>query len=603
MSTQEFSFRARAKALQRFEEETFDLLIIGGGITGAGVARDAASRGLSVALVERRDFAFGTSSRSSKLIHGGLRYLENMEFALVFEALSERALLLKTAPHMVRPLPFYLPVYQGDAHGRGILSLGLWLYDLLALFRAPGFHRSLSKKKMIRDIPFLKSEGLKGGFRYFDASMWDDVLAVETLRAAHQAGAAVANYVEAVTPLWDGQRMSGFELRDQETQHRLKVKARKVVLCTGPWTDGVGEMCSPKWKHWLNPSKGVHLIFDLKRIPIPGAMVMSHPQDGRISFVIPRPDFGSGVVIVGTTDGPTPQDPEKAEITSEDVHYLMALLERYFPDLQLTVSDILSAYVGVRPLVGPQVGLKGNEGQEKNEAQAPEGNALQKVSREHFIDLGPGGSVVVAGGKYTTHRKMAEEIVDFTLQSWKNDASSASPFPQQIKKSDTLSPVNPDATQHAMDECEQEARKIGIELPRELLERYGRGAQEIWSLEQQGQQRFKQHAAEEGASRPKDPEGFPLLRAQLQYAIRHEMVIHLEDFYLRRIPLYAARADHGLPWAEALARVWAQEKGLSEQDMKRELEKLTNELQHRSAWMMSISPPLSSSARPSISSR
>src|SRR5262245_14533187 len=193
----EFSFRSRAEALRAFREEVFDLLIIGGGITGAGTARDAVSRGLKVALVEARDFAWGTSSRSSKLIHGGLRYLQNMEFGLVFEALSERSHLLKTVPHMVRPLPFFMSVYKGDKPGKLLLNIGLWIYDVLALGRAPGFHHVFSKKKFLEQIPFLKGEGLKGGFRYYDASMWDDVLAVETLRAAHEGGAAIANYVEA----------------------------------------------------------------------------------------------------------------------------------------------------------------------------------------------------------------------------------------------------------------------------------------------------------------------------------------------------------------------------------------------------------------------
>ena len=175
-SVSEFSYRTRAEALRRFGTEVFDLLVIGGGITGASVARDAASRGLSVALVEKRDFAWGTSSRSSKLIHGGLRYLENLEFGLVFEALSERALLLKTAPHMVRPLPFYFPVYEGDAHGKGTMKLGMWLYDLLAMFRTPEFHKTLSAAAMTKEFLFIRQPGLKGGFRYYDASMWDDVL-------------------------------------------------------------------------------------------------------------------------------------------------------------------------------------------------------------------------------------------------------------------------------------------------------------------------------------------------------------------------------------------------------------------------------------------
>jgi glycerol-3-phosphate dehydrogenase len=566
LDKEEFSFRSRQKSLQRFQDEVFDLLIIGGGITGAAVARDATSRGLKVALVERCDFAYGTSSRSSKLIHGGLRYLQNFEFGLVFEALSERALLLRTAPHMVRPLPFYFPVYQGDANGKGMLSIGLWLYDLLALFRTPGFHRGLSQKKMLADIPFLRREGLKGGFRYFDASMWDDVLAVETLRSAQAGGAAIANYVEAVAPIWEKDRITGFQVRDLEApteKGKLQIRAHRTVVCTGPWTDSIGIKLSPSWNTWLTPSKGVHIIFDLKRIPIPGAMVMNHPEDGRIAFVIPRPDFGAGVVIVGTTDGPTPADPSHAEVTSADVDYLMDLLNRYFPDLKLKASDILSAYVGVRPLMGGEKSSAGDSGKS---------TVLQKVSREHHIDLGPGGTIVVAGGKYTTHRKMAEEIVDFTLSSWKNDAQAKKgpEYPSQLQQPNTRSPVNPNATPQAIEECRMQVSKAGMSLPEELLERYGADALSVVELSQKNSNQ--------------DPKGFPLLAAQLRHAIRSEMVVHLEDFYLRRVPLYASRKDHGIPWAEELAKVWAEELQLGEKEIQQELVRLKSELARRSAW-------------------
>jgi glycerol-3-phosphate dehydrogenase len=577
-SSGEFSFRTRKQSIERFKSEVFDLLIIGGGITGAAVARDATSRGLKVALVERNDFAYGTSSRSSKLIHGGLRYLENLEFGLVFEALSERALLLKTAPHMVRPLPFYLPVYQGDPNGKGRLGLGLWLYDLLALFRTPGFHRNLSKTQLLSEIPFLQSEGLKGGFRYFDASMWDDVLAIETLRSAQLGGAAVANYVEAMSPLWEKDRITGFRVQDLEdpsgSQGQWDLRAHRTLLCAGPWTDELGGKLAPEWRRWLTPSKGVHIIFDQKRIPIPGAMVMSHPEDGRIAFVIPRPDFGAGVVIVGTTDGPTDSDPAKAEVDPEDVNYLIGLLNRYFPALKLTPSDILSAYVGVRPLMGADSASK-TQG---------ESSVLQKVSREHHIDNGPGGTVIVAGGKYTTHRKMAEEIVDFTLKAWKEGSrhQKAPAFPTDLKPSKTRSPVNEKATPEAIQQCRTQAHQKGIPLPEELVSRYG--AEVLSVLD-----RTKSDENPSGqGNKVGDPEGFPCLKAQLRHLIHSEMVVHLEDFYLRRIPLYSSRKDHGLPWAEQLAQVWAQERNLDQKEVQLELQRLHQEVVRRSAWQKEV---------------
>lgn len=575
---QEFSFRTRQEAISRLKSETFDLLIIGGGITGVAVARDAASRGLKVAVVEKHDFATGTSSRSSKLIHGGLRYLENFEFGLVFEALAERALLLKTAPHMVRPLPFYFPVYRGDANGKFLLGLGMWLYDLLALFRTPYFHKSYSKKGMLKEIPFLKQEGLKGGFRYSDASMWDDVLVVETARAAAKLGAAIATYVQAEAPIRDGESIKGFRVRDLESgQGEFDVRASRVVVCAGPWTDELGAKLSPSWRPWLKPSKGVHLIFDLKRIPVPGAMVMSHPEDGRIAFVIPRPDFGPGVVIVGTTDGPTPKDPEKAAIDPEDVSYLLGLLNRYFPSLGLKDSDILSAYVGVRPLFG-DIPAQAREGGIQSpdlgaRADDPASNpvALQKVSREHTIGDGPGGTVVVAGGKYTTHRKMAEEIVDYALKSWSADAKAGrAPRVPPLHSPRTREPVNPLATREAM-----EAALGNGSIPSEaavLVGRYGAEARSVLELSK-------------GASGGmEDPAGFPLLEAQLRFCIRHEMVLHLEDFVLRRIPLFACRADQGLPWVERLARIWAEERGLSSDEARTEIARLRMELERRNAW-------------------
>lgn len=562
----EFSFRTREAALARFRGDKFDLLVIGGGITGVAVARDAASRGLTVALVERGDYACGTSSASSKLIHGGLRYLENFELALVFEALSERSFLLKTAPNMVRPLPFYFPVYRGDAHGKGILRMGMWLYDLLALFRTPGFHRSLSARAMAAEIPGLNAEGLRGGFRYYDASMWDAELAVETIRAAASSGkVAAANYVEALEPLWEGKLISGFRVREceplaQGSREPIALHAKRTIVCAGPWTDELARRISPDWKPWLEPSKGVHLVFDLKRLPVPGALVMSHPDDGRISFVIPRPDFGAGVTIVGTTDSPVPQGPDSATIERADVDYLMKLLARYFPSLNLRTSDILSAYVGTRPLVG-----SGAE------------SALQKVSREHHIDGGPGGTVLVAGGKYTTHRKMAEQVVDFALKHWREEARAGrgEPPPNGLGSSTTRTPVNPRATPAAMRAAEIAARAAGAAIPAELLARYGADAAEVRAL-----------AGGNGAGA--DPIGFPCLEGQLRHAIRNEMALSLEDFYLRRVPLQLTRADHGLPWAERLAKVWAEERGLGADAAERERGRLETELKRRDEWKTTL---------------
>ena len=572
----EFSFWSRNKNIERFRKETFDLLVIGGGITGAAVARDAASRGLKVALVDKNDFAFGTSSRSSKLVHGGLRYLKNRDFGLVFEALSERTTLLKNCPRTVRPFPFYFPVFRGDRPGKFLLSLGLWLYDILSLFRTPEFHESLSAEEILEKIPDLRREGLRGGFRYYDASMWDDALVLHTMRAAQDNGAAVANYVEALNPIWKDKFICGFHVRDLESPHpnaAFQIHADRVISCVGPWTDQLGHRLSPEWKRWLTPSKGIHLVFEKGKIPVPGAMVMSHPKDGRIAFVMARPEYGEGVVIVGTTDATTSDDPEKAEVQSADVNYLFDLLRKYFPELKLSESDIISTYVGVRPLMGGDMSTK--SGQENS-------SVLQKVSREHHIDRGVGGTVLVAGGKYTTHRKMAEEIVDFTLNAWREDAryNPRVRFPTGITPSSTREAFNHSFDQEKIALSQKVALQKGVNLPDALVNRYGADALVITECAIQP----------DSLPSKEDPEGFPLLSAQLQYAIKHEMVVHLEDFYLRRVPLFLARRDHGEPWAYALSKMWAFELGKSEEEREKELARLKKAVSRRNYQTQAILP-------------
>ncbi len=524
----EFSQRGRPGQIDRLAKEEFDFLVLGGGITGAAVARELVSQGYSAALIEQNDFASGTSSRSSKLIHGGLRYLENLEFGLVFEALSERSILLKTAPNLIRPLPFLFPVYRGDRVGKNVLDLGLWLYDLLTLFRTPAMHKRLSRNAMLTEVPFLRAENLEGGFRYYDASMWDDVYVVDILRNATRHGAFAMNYVRAQAPIWDGRgRLRGFHCADRPSGREFNVRARSVIWCAGPWTDLVGEMVRPReWEPVLEPSRGVHLVFDWKRIPVPGAVVMNEAKDGRISFVMPRPDLGAGVTIVGTTDGPSPRDPAQVEIQREDVDYLLGMLARYFPQLKLTAADVLSGYVGVRPLF-----------------KAAAGASLQKVSREHHIDTGPGESVVVTGGKYTTHRKMAEEIVEYALRnSWDGPG-------KMIRRFRTQEPVNLLATPERQRMAREWCRKKGFEIPETIWSRYGADALSVADF---------QFAAFGDDRASDDPAAFEWMRGRMQYALRYEKILHLEDFYLRRQPLFATRADHGLPWAEPLAKELSQ---------------------------------------------
>jgi glycerol-3-phosphate dehydrogenase len=523
-TTPEFSHRTRARNLERLSSEEFDFLIIGGGITGAGVAWDASSRGYKVALLEKDDFAHGTSSRSSKLVHGGLRYLENYEFPLVFEALSERSYLLQSAPHLVRPLPFFMPVYEDSPHSATLLSAGMWFYDLLSLFRAPALHQRFSGGVSARLIPGIKEKGLKCSFKYYDASMWDDALVIDVLQRAHDLGACITSQTRAMSSSRDASgKITGIGFRDMMSGRDHQVRFKKLIVCAGVWTDEVGALLEgATWKPWIAPSRGLHIVFDWSRFPVPGAVTMQI-DDGRIAFAIPRHDYGTGITIVGTTDGPCSLPPDRIEdeidAISKDRAYLIELLSKYFPALQLGESDVINHYIGIRPLVNP----------DRNREKGT--RSLQKVSREHTIDHGPGGSVVVAGGKYTTFRKMAGEIVDFAC----SDLAYREP--------DTDVALFPPALPGEIQRAREAARARGLKVPEKLFERYGADALEICRIHEESCDRSVA-----------DPEGFPLLEAQFRYSVRHQMVLSVEDFVKRRQPLHLCRRDHGTPWYPLLEK-------------------------------------------------
>jgi glycerol-3-phosphate dehydrogenase len=405
----------------------YDAVIVGGGIVGAGAARDLALRGLKVALFEKGDYASATSSKSSKLIHGGLRYLEMFDFGLVFEALSERHWLLKTHPHLVLPLRFVLPLYKkGSGPSSGLrpgwmLRLGLWLYDTLALFRTPYFHGELSPEDVARRFPGVQKAGLKAGLYYADAMMRDDELVLECLSDAVRHGAACANYttVKSVSKRFGEGENAFYEVSLAESlpvyfQHnappvrQLKVRAKQVIVCVGPWTDRMESVVAGGSGRKMKPSRGIHLVIPWSRFPIEDCMVMSAP-DGRIVFVIPRKDYGAGAeaVIVGTTDAPERGDLDDVQATRAEVEYLLGQLAVFFPEAKLTAADVVTTYAGVRPLLD-------------------DGHAAEaKTSREHEIWRNDEGIVFVAGGKYTTFRPMSEEIGDFAFPGVKAGNSRA----------------------------------------------------------------------------------------------------------------------------------------------------------------------------------
>ena len=385
-------------------DEAVDVLVIGGGITGAGIARDAARRGLKVAVVEQRDLAFGTSSRSSKLVHGGLRYLESYEFSLVFESVSERRVLMDLAPHLVNPLGFLFPVYKGSRQSLFVINAGMWLYDGLSLFRSPKIHKKLKPKEVAELEPAVKQEGLKGAPLYYDCSTDDARLTVETALDAVAHGAIIATYARVESFLKDDNgRIQGAVVKCQTTGELKEVRASVVVNATGPWTDKTMAMSGTRKGNLLRPTKGVHIVVEFDKLPIQHAVVCFHPTDERVLFALPWGDR----TYIGTTDTDYQGDEAEVAATLTDVDYLIEASNTYFPNHPVERADVIATWAGLRPLIAPPSDGDGDE-------DAEDGGEVSesKVSREHQILVGQDGLITIAGGKLTTYRKMAGELVD-----------------------------------------------------------------------------------------------------------------------------------------------------------------------------------------------
>lgn len=529
---------ARAAAMGRLREETFDLVIIGGGITGAAIARDAVLRGLSVALLDKGDFASGTSSKSSKLVHGGLRYLKGRHIRLVRESLRERGVLLKIAPHLVRADGFYLPVYEGDRDGKLMLKLGLTAYDVLAGFGEITHHRMLSKEQLLEEEPLLRPEGLRGGFRYSDCLVNDARLTLTTVRSAVRGGALAVNYAEATGLQRDDGRVTGLTFIDRMTGQTGTVAARVVVNATGPWVDRVREMGGAP--PILRPSKGIHLVLSASRLPMSRIVVI--PRNDRIFFAVPTGDC----TYVGTTDSDYPDDPSEVTVDAVDAGYVLDAANALFPSARLTASDVIGGWAGVRPLV------------------AKEGTPITSdVSRDFEIDSGPEGLVSIAGGKLTTCRAMAEKLLDSVIArdghrfGWKTKACKTEETP---------------LLGGAIDGFESYSRSARAAL------------EEGWGLSAAAAERLlhthgTEHVRVLGYAL-RDPrllrplaDGCPVLRAEALYAAEEEMAVTLEDFMARRTELMLFGAGNGLAAAQAAADLMGSVLGWSGRERRRQVER------------------------------
>jgi glycerol-3-phosphate dehydrogenase len=536
--------RWREVALQRLAREWFDLLVIGGGITGAGVARDAALRGLRVALLERDDFASGTSSRSSRLVHGGVRYLEYGHLRLVFESSRERRTLLRIAPHLVGPLAFTWPVYRGARISRLKLAAGLALYDVLALFRNVSRHQVLGAKAVLRAEPGLRRQALTGGARYFDASTDDVRLTLASVTAAREAGAVVLNHAPVVALLRQGGIVTGAEVVDTATMESIPVRARMVVNATGPWSDDVRRLESPEKAAGVTAvrgAKGAHIAVPRARVGNRDALTLLHPSDGRVLFALPAGEQS----IIGTTETPATSGPGQVRAGREDVRYLLDAANHFFPAAELGERDVIAAWAGIRPLAV---------------TFAPEGGDTRAVSREHAIVAGAGGVVHVTGGKLTTYRAMAEQIVDVVVRRL---------GPHRFRPCITAQAPLPGGEASLPLVREEAARQIDDPALRDrLTAAHGTRWRALWSLVERDERLGEPVSVDH-----------PWIGAEFVYAAAEEMAESLGDLLIRRVPIAFATRDHGARLAPAVARLVAPVLGWDEERIQRELRAFDHEVE------------------------
>jgi glycerol-3-phosphate dehydrogenase len=528
----------RAAALRRMASETFDVVVIGGGVTGAGTALDAATRGLSVALIEQRDYAAGTSSRSSKLIHGGLRYLQQLNFVLVREALEERGLMLgRLCPHLVRPVRFIHPLTR-HVWERAYVGAGLATYDAMARTAVPGRvlprHRHLTRTQALRIAPALRRDALVGAIQYYDAQVDDARHTLTVARSAALYGAAMATSVRATGLERDGGRVVGVRARDLETGDELLVRARQVINATGVWTDDVQRLAG-RGRLRVRSSKGVHLVVPRDRIHADSGIILRTASS--VLFVIPWPSAGAHRHwIIGTTDTDWDLDKAHPAASRADIDYL---LERVNGVLRPTLGhgDVQGVYAGLRPL------LYG------------ESEATSRLSREHAVVQSVAGLISVAGGKYTTYRVMAADAVD----------AAARGLERRVPASVTnLTPLVGAVGYAALwNHRRRLAADSGLHAARveHLLHRYGAKITDLLDLV---------------ADRPEL--GQPLagagdyLAAEVLYAATHEGALHLDDVLARRTHASIETFDRGVAAAEPVANLMAEVHDWDDDTIKREIE-------------------------------
>ncbi|MEC7241159.1 MAG: glycerol-3-phosphate dehydrogenase/oxidase [Myxococcota bacterium] len=514
----------RSELLQRLENDHYDIVVVGGGITGCGVARDAARRGLRVALIEARDVAYGTSSRSSKLIHGGLRYLEQLEIGLVWEAVNERRNLERLAPHLVSAQSFFFPVYKHSPVKFFTLKLGLWVYEALVLFRVPRLHRSFGRARASKQEPLLKTEALKGAALYWDCTTNDARLTLETAIDAQQQGADLATYCKVSEFVRDETgRLTGVKVKDGLSGRSFSISSDCVVNATGPWSDRTRALMGHQGQI-LRPTKGIHVVVDSGRLPLQHAVVLHHPDDGRILFCVPWGDR----TYIGTTDTDYKGRASQVAASGEDVDYLIRSCDFFFPEAKLSRADVIATWAGLRPLI--------SEG---------DGDA-SSVSREHQVIVEPEGLITIAGGKLTTYRRMSAEVVDHCVDFLKKQG-----FQRSLKRSGTEKAVFPGAQEWTKETTVESMATRAVELSEGKLDaecgellasEYGSSALDI----------ARSIAAEPVLGERLLPDRAEVL-AMVDWAVKTEFAMRLSDVMVRRTQLFFKDQDQGLGALDRIA--------------------------------------------------
>jgi glycerol-3-phosphate dehydrogenase len=519
----------RTLAWERLGSEQFDVVVIGGGVVGSGCALDAATRGLKVALVEARDLASGTSSRSSKMFHGGLRYLEQLEFGLVREALYERELsLTRLAPHLVKPLPFLFPLTKRGWE-RPYIAAGIFLYDSLGGAKSVPPQKHLTRAGALRLSPGLKRTSLIGGIRYYDTVVDDARHTMTVARTAAHYGAVVRCSSQVVALLREGDRVIGVRVRDSEDGSITEVRGHVVVNATGVWTDEIQALSKQRGRFQVRASKGVHVVVPRDRIVSDAAIILRTEKS--VMFVIPWGNHW----IIGTTDTDWGLDLAHPAATKADIDYILGTVNTVLAT-PLTHADIDGVYAGLRPLL------------------AGESDETSKLSREHAVAVPAAGLVAIAGGKYTTYRVMAADTIDAAAQF----------IPARVAPSITekVSLLGADGYFALINQAEHVAERVGLHpyRVRHLLDRYGKLMDDVLAL---------------AADRPellgaiKEAAGY--LKVEALYAVTDEGALHLEDILARRMRISIEYSHRGVDCAREVAEVVAPVLGWSAADIEREV--------------------------------